>query len=568
MATMMRISILLSLVATVALAAPPPAGTEASPPCEEDFLGPAALPVPEPLDLGELQWRLPKGVRREGNRIFASLAPGEEGEEARATAVLDPGLFRERALHCLRFRIRAKGVGIARPRVSYRGLKFMLRIDDADGGRSWNGAPNRIGDWGEEEISFSCEIPASGVASATLYLGIEQCAGSVEFDLSSLRAEDVGEIQPPVDRDFRVSYPPAVRDAGPARGVMLAIDLEKISEDDFATLEKRGANLARYQISKDWKKDGGWESNDDYDAYLDRALDILEERVLPWAGRHGVRIVVDLHATPGARTAAEENRIFHERRYAEHFVRVWRRIAGRFKGDRRIYGYDLVNEPMQKAPAPYSYLAVQRAAALAIRSVDPDATIIVAANGYGHPGGFRTLSPLRLDNVVYTTPCYAPTAFTMQGIHDRKREGLAGWPDPEKGWDKECIRKALEPVLEFSREHDARILVGEFSAITWAPGAENYIRDCIEVFEEYGWDWCYHAFREWDGWSVEKTWADYDPATMRDRYEPSDDNPRKRALLDGFRRNAAPRESAGTGDGPTEPDPRPSEEAAAPADRP
>ena len=99
-------------------------------------------------------------------------------------------------------------------------------------------------------------------------------------------------------------------------------------------------------------------------------------------------------------------------------------------------------------------------------------------------------------------------------------------------------------MLAFSREHDARILVGEFSAITWAPGAENYIRDCIEVFEEYGWDWCYHAFREWDGWSVEKNWVEYDPATMRDRYEPSDDNPRKRALLDGLAGRLSPPSAA------------------------
>ena len=25
----------------------------------------------------------------------------------------------------------------------------------------------------------------------------------------------------------------------------------------------------------------------------------------------------------------------------------------------------------------------------------------------------------------------------------------------------------------------------------------------IDLFEEQGWDWAYHAFREWDGWSVE-----------------------------------------------------------------
>ena len=49
-------------------------------------------------------------------------------------------------------------------------------------------------------------------------------------------------------------------------------------------------------------------------------------------------------------------------------------------------------------------------------------------------------------------------------------------------------------------------------------------------------DWTYHAFREWDGWSVEKTWTGLDPKTNRDLYEPSDDDPRKLALLKGFER--------------------------------
>ena len=495
---------------------------------------PASI-APEPIPLGPLEWKLPKTARREGNRLFTSLAPGEEKTDGRASAKLDPAIFRGRARHCLRFTIRAKGIGIAKPKVNYHGLKFMLRLESPTGAKRWPGAPNRIGDWGEEEISFACDISESEVAAATLYLGLEQCAGNVEFDLDSLRVEDIGEIQPPVNQDFRVAYPRAVREAGAYRGVMLAIGLNKDWEDDFATLESWGANLARYQISKDWKKAGGWESNDDYDAYFNGALDILEHDVLPAAERHGVKIVVDMHATPGARNAAEENRIFFEKRYAEHYARVWKRVAERFKGDKRIYGYDLVNEPMQRGPAPYSYLYVQRAAAMAIRSVDPDATIIVAANGYGHPVGFKTLSPLRMDNVVYTAHCYAPMGFTHQGTHDKKRDNLNHYPDPEKGWDKECIRKALEPMLEFSRKHNARIFVGEFSAIAWAPGADAYIRDCCEILNEYGWDWCYHAFREWEGWSVEKTWKGLDPKTNRDIFEPTDDDPRKLALLKGLR---------------------------------
>ena len=63
----------------------------------------------------------------------------------------------------------------------------------------------------------------------------------------------------------------------------------------------------------------------------------------------------------------------------------------------------------------------------------------------------------------------------------------------------------------------------------WAQGAENYIADCIALFEEYGWDWTYHAFREWNGWSVEHEGPD------AKHMVPSADNPRKRVLLDGLR---------------------------------
>ena len=69
------------------------------------------------------------------------------------------------------------------------------------------------------------------------------------------------------------------------------------------------------------------------------------------------------------------------------------------------------------------------------------------------------------------------------------------------------------------------------SAIAWAPGADQYLRDCISLFEEYGWDWTYHAFREWGPWSVE-----HETATPGRPSVPAADTPRKRALLEGLRR--------------------------------
>ena len=65
------------------------------------------------------------------------------------------------------------------------------------------------------------------------------------------------------------------------------------------------------------------------------------------------------------------------------------------------------------------------------------------------------------------------------------------------------MRRELNGVLNFSKKHNAKIYVGEFSAIGWAPGADRYLRDSIELFEEYGWDWSYHSFRESPFWNVE-----------------------------------------------------------------
>jgi hypothetical protein len=83
---------------------------------------------------------------------------------------------------------------------------------------------------------------------------------------------------------------------------------------------------------------------------------------------------------------------------------------------------------------------------------------------------------------------------------------------------------------------NVRIYVGEFSAIRWAPGdsARQWLRDVIEQMEEYRWDWSYHAFREWEGWSVEHG---PDRKDTRPAAEPT---PRMKLLLDHFSRNQKP----------------------------
>jgi hypothetical protein len=89
----------------------------------------------------------------------------------------------------------------------------------------------------------------------------------------------------------------------------------------------------------------------------------------------------------------------------------------------------------------------------------------------------------------------------------------------------------MAPAIDFANRYRVHMYVGEFSAIRWAPGSEDYLSDLLTVMESHGWDWTYHAFREWDGWSVEHT-ADknnHDRAT-----EPTS---RQKALLKWMKQN-------------------------------
>lgn len=496
----------------------------------DELDGTRHLPAPREVSLGELKWTLPPYARMEGSRLIVDVPESAGPCASMPSAVVDLSPF---VGHWLRLEIPIEAAHVPRPEKPYWGVKFQLPVDYADGTRDWPGRCFGEGTWSSVG-TFRAHI-RKPLRRAKLELGLQSSTGRVVYDLSKLKVWDEGELFKRVNQDFKVKYPESVARRAPMRGVMLATSAREITEDHFATLERWGATLARFQIARGWTTVGAWLDCAAYDRYVDGELDLLERNILPWAARHGIKICLDLHAVPGARiNPGKQLRMCYEKKYRDHFVATWRRIATRFRNDPRLYGYDLVNEPNQMGHAPYSYLHVQLDAARAIREVDTQTPIVVEANAYDGAPAFEYLSPLALDNVIYQVHCYLPMEFTHQGVFDAAKRGdFKPYPNEAEGWNKAFIRKTLDPVLRFARRHRAKIYVGEFSAVTWAPGAENYMRDAIEIFNEYGWDWSYHAFREYREWSVEHTWSR--DADGRETYTPSLDNPRMRVLTKGFR---------------------------------
>lgn len=470
-----------------------------------------------------------------------SLAPGPGGSQAvfveqrtpgGAASVrfaLPPEKIRGARLRC---RARIKAEDVSPPPQPHNGVKFMLQLVAPEGTR-W---PQRNGvsgtfDW--KTLEFKADVPAD-LSQAWLVLGLESATGKAGFDDVRLTID-----VPPRDRAGRPpAGPPYKGHSLPRlRGAMIHT---KASEADLRVLGGEWkANHVRWQLT--W---GGFPRSPAdqgdlpaYDAWLEGVLAHMDG-LLPVCEEVGLLVLVDLHTPPGGRNDAHECRIFHEKRFQDKFLEVWEKIARRYRGRKAIWGYDLVNEPVEGdvGEGLMDWPQLAEAAARKIRAIDPGRAIIVEPAPWGGPEVISHFAPIDVPNVVYSVHMYLPHKFTHQGVYDNPA-GLE-YPGVIQGvrWDKERLRLALKPALDFQRDYGVHMYVGEFSAIRWAPGesAFNYLRDVIEILEEHGWDWAYHAFREWDGWSVEHGG---DP---KDRARAKTPTSRQQLLMSWFSKNARP----------------------------
>jgi len=475
---------------------------------------------------GGRAWRLSPECRLEGSILTVTVPKDKARGLHAAVTTVDLTPFEPSGFEAM---IRVRGKDVTVPPQPYNGVKFMFHFRPLGGVDRWPGAtlPTESFDWSRSAVGCG-EFRGAEGGTGELVLGLQDSSGTVSFDLAALSIAAPRPHWPLTNQNHIAIYTPDVVARPRLRGVMSPT--RDMNEDDFKTLHAWGATLLRYQMMRNWHGVNTNQDLDEFDRWLNGKLDNFDKVALPMAVKYGIKVVLDFHVPPGGRDYTGEMNMFYDEKYANHFIRTWRRIARRFKGREGLYGYDLINEPSQQlATAPeLDYWSLQRRAAEAVRAEDPHTPIIIESNGWDSPTTFPSLSPLTLTNIIYQAHFYSPMDFTHQRVMNRRKHTVA-YPNAEKGWSLDFLRRELEPVREFQLKHKARIYIGEFSAVVWAPGAENYLRDAITLFEEYGWDWSYHAFREWAGWSVEHEAAD------EKGIRPSADNPRKRALLDGFK---------------------------------
>jgi endoglucanase len=115
--------------------------------------------------------------------------------------------------------------------------------------------------------------------------------------------------------------------------------------------------------------------------YVEEGFQLIDSLV-SWCKKHKVYVIIDMHGAPGGQTGAniddspnDKPELFIEKKYQDHLVNLWNKIAQKYKDEPTVAAYDLLNEPLPKgsgAADKYKHLLVplyQRITA-EIRKVD------------------------------------------------------------------------------------------------------------------------------------------------------------------------------------------------------
>jgi hypothetical protein len=470
----------------------------------------------------------------QGGRALVLERPAEKNS-GYATATITLPVEKMRG-YVVQFVARIKAENVSRKPQPWNGVKFMAPIV-TDQEKAWPAAelPEGTFDW--QKVAFRAIIP-DDAKQVTLVVGLEAVTGKARVDdIRVVAWKPLAIAGPQVTAGIAYKGHNLPR----LRGAMVSPNID--AEGLRVLGQQWNANLVRWQLVRTEKFDDGLDLAA-FDCWLQSALKQLDA-ALPLCEKYGLRVAVDLHSPPGGHRlsggyAGSDHGLFNNAACQRKFIEVWQYMARRYKDAKAIWGYDLANEPVEAATSEnlgdWQDLAEQ--AAKAIRAIDPERAIIVEPPEWGNPNGLRELRPLAVSNVVYSVHMYLPHAFTHQGVYGSGKAYRYPGEIEGKRWDKAQIEAALKPVVDFQRKYNVHMYIGEFSAIRWAPdgSAYRYLKDLIDVFEAHDWDWSYHAFREWDGWSVEHGPDPKDPGRAKSRTD------REQLLRSWFAQNMKPTE--------------------------
>lgn len=262
--------------------------------------------------------------------------------------------------------------------------------------------------------------------------------------------------------------------AEPLSGTNMGVNKTSADVNDFINF---GGKLVRWQLVYG----GNVTTNFDYAAYRNwigvAMNDLTSDTTVPFK-------VVLLLSTPGP--VKYSNKLWRAR-----FYETWEDIARTLKGNKYIYGYDLINEPnLRNSDLKKLYKETIKR----ILRIDPQANIILSSK-LGSPKYLSTMKPISGAN-SYTVHLWQPLSYTHQGV-------MANFKYP-KALDYQPLLKDISYIRKFQKKNPSKkIFIGEFGCARWAPNCKDFLWTIIQYCKTFNWVWTFHAYRDFQGWDQE-----------------------------------------------------------------
>lgn len=228
-----------------------------------------------------------------------------------------------------------------------------------------------------------------------------------------------------------------------------------------------------------------------YDGRGARFLD----RVIRWAKKYKIWVILDLHAAPGAQNhdwhsdSFGKVELWTKKSHQERTLALWEYLADRYQHEEAVAGYDLLNEAVLEDADLLNRF--YRKLIKRIRGVDQNHILFIEGNQWATD--LECLESYEDHNYVLSIHHYEPFNFAFNFV-----PGLS-YPikAPEGGWDKKIMRRNLLRYRKVSRTREIPIFVGEFGVNArygWF-GEDRWLKDILKCFQDFGFHWTYWTYK-------------------------------------------------------------------------
>ena len=234
-----------------------------------------------------------------------------------------------------------------------------------------------------------------------------------------------------------------------------------ITEDDIKFLHDTGLNSIRIPFHYKFFTPG----NDEGFRLMDR--------VIGWAAKYHMYVVLDMHCAPGGQTGANIDDswgypwLYESAADQQLTIDIWKRIAEHYRNNPTVLGYDLLNEPIPHFPQLQQYNKalepVYKRVTEGIRQVDTHHVIILG--GAQWDTNFTVFGPPFDKNVMYTFHKY--------------------WMPP--------IQDSVQSYVDFREKYNVPIWLGESGENT-----DAWIHDFATVLNKNDIGWAFWTYKRMD----------------------------------------------------------------------